>query len=110
MSLLDQEIMAELQLIMEDDLPKLIHSFLQNSQKLIRELADCVARDDREGFVMRIHSLKGSCRNIGACRMGDLCQSIEHKARAGDLDAVPADLETLNAELSEVGQALQGYL
>lgn len=110
MSLLDQEIMAELQLIMEDDFPKLINSFKQNSHKLIDELSGCLVDQDQDGFVMRIHSLKGSCRNIGAAQMGDVCQQIEHAARTGERVLQPSDLAQLKLELAQVEQALQHYL
>ena len=110
MSLLDQEIMAELQLIMEDDLPKLINSFKHNSRKLINELSECLVNADQEGFVMRIHSLKGSCRNIGAAKLGDVCQQIETAARADQFNTSLSDLEQLKTELSQVEQALQKYL
>ena len=107
MSLLDTETVSELKLIMDDELPVLVDSFIDNSEKLLRELVQNLRDGNHEGFIIRIHSLKGSCRNIGALAMGDHCQAVEAKARAGELDGLSTELEALRQELREVSEALK---
>ncbi len=106
MAILDDDTIGELRLIMEDDLPKLIDSYLNNSTKLIRELQGMAGSVQQDDFVIRIHSLKGSCRNIGALQMGDLCERMEKHARAGNFSKIKQDLEKLNSEFDLVRSAL----
>ncbi|MDX1453410.1 MAG: Hpt domain-containing protein [Oleiphilaceae bacterium] len=107
MSVLDTETVSELKLIMDGELPVLVNSFIENSEKLLCELAQDLRDANHEGFIIRIHSLKGSCRNIGALTMGDHCQAVEAKARAGELDALSTELEALQQELRDVSEALK---
>jgi HPt (histidine-containing phosphotransfer) domain-containing protein len=45
---------------------------------------DCVARDDTAGAVRAAHTLKGTCRQLGAVALGDLFDEVERVAKAGD--------------------------
>lgn len=46
--------------------------------------ADCVARGDDKAAVRAAHTLKGTCRQLGALALGDLFGEIESAAKAGD--------------------------
>lgn len=46
--------------------------------------SDCVARGDTAGAVRAAHTLKGSCRQLGAQALGDLFADIERSAKSGD--------------------------
>jgi len=46
--------------------------------------SDYVARGDTSGAVRAAHTLKGTCRQLGALALGDLFAEIEHSAKAGD--------------------------
>lgn len=43
-----------------------------------------VARGDAAGAVRAAHTLKGTCRQLGAPALGDLFAEIEQAAKAGD--------------------------
>ena len=45
-----------------------------------------VARGDAAGAVRSAHTLKGTCRQLGAMALGDLFAEIESSAKAGDYD------------------------
>ena len=45
---------------------------------------DCVARGDTAGAVRAAHTLKGTCRQLGAAALGDLFAEVESVAKAGD--------------------------
>jgi HPt (histidine-containing phosphotransfer) domain-containing protein len=45
---------------------------------------DCVARGDTTGAIRAAHTLKGTCRQLGAPALGDLFDEIEGSAKAGD--------------------------
>lgn len=46
--------------------------------------ADCIARGDTKGALRAAHTLKGTCRQLGAPALGDLFAEIEDSAKAGD--------------------------
>lgn len=46
--------------------------------------ADYVARGDATGAVRAAHTLKGTCRQLGAQALGNLFADIESSAKAGD--------------------------
>lgn len=46
--------------------------------------AACVARGDASGAARAAHTLKGSCRQLGAQALGDLFADIERWTKAGD--------------------------
>jgi HPt (histidine-containing phosphotransfer) domain-containing protein len=49
-----------------------------------KSLAEHVARGDAKGAVRAAHTLKGTCRQLGAVALGDLFAEIEASAKAGD--------------------------
>lgn len=48
--------------------------------------AGCVARGDTSGAARAAHTLKGSCRQLGAQALGDLFGEIETSAKAGNYE------------------------
>jgi HPt (histidine-containing phosphotransfer) domain-containing protein len=48
--------------------------------------SDYVARGDAKGALRAAHTLKGTCRQLGAAALGDLFAEIEAAAKAGDYD------------------------
>jgi HPt (histidine-containing phosphotransfer) domain-containing protein len=49
--------------------------------------SDSVARGDTVGAIRAAHTLKGTCRQLGALALGDLFSEIEESAKAGDYAA-----------------------
>lgn len=72
---MDPEVLSGLQEVMEDDYPKLLDTFLDDSQKRIDALRK--ARDDAKALGRIAHSFKGSSGNLGAVRLAQLCQRLE---------------------------------
>nr|WP_154743809.1 Hpt domain-containing protein [Pseudomonas karstica] len=60
---------------MESEYPKLLDTFLDDSQKRVDAL--CKARDDAKALGRIAHSFKGSSGNLGAARLAELCQQLE---------------------------------
>jgi len=52
-----------------------------------------VARGDAAGAVRAAHTLKGTCRQLGAPALGDLFAEVEHAAKAGDFAAAQRAFE-----------------
>lgn len=75
---LDPEVLSGLQEVMEDEYPKLLDTFLDDSQKRIEALRK--ARDDAKALGVIAHSFKGSSGNLGAVRLASLCQLLEDQS------------------------------
>ena len=65
--------------------------------------SDQVARGDKAGAVRAAHTLKGTCRQLGALQLGDLFAEIEASAKAGDFAGAK---RTFDAGAALVAQSL----
>ena len=72
---LDPRVLSGLQEVMEGEYPKLLDTFLDDSQKRVEALRK--ARDDAKALGRIAHSFKGSSGNLGAVRLAQLCQRLE---------------------------------
>jgi len=63
-----------------------------------------VARGDTVGAVRAAHTLKGTCRQLGAPALGDLFAEIETAAKAGDFAEAQRKFE---AGASVIAQSLE---
>ena len=86
---LDPDVLSGLQEVMESEYPKLLDTFLDDSQKRVEALRK--ARDDAKALGRIAHSFKGSSGNLGAVRLAQLCQRLEVESvgsAVGDLWAL----------------------
>ena len=72
---LDPDVLTGLQEVMESEYPKLLDTFLDDSQKRVEALRK--SRDDAKALGRIAHSFKGSSGNLGAVRLAQLCQRLE---------------------------------
>ncbi|RMT87826.1 hypothetical protein ALP39_02831 [Pseudomonas marginalis pv. marginalis] len=72
---MDPDVLSGLQEVMEGEYPKLLDTFLDDSQKRVEALRQ--ARDDAKALGRIAHSFKGSSGNLGAVRLAQLCQLLE---------------------------------
>ena len=72
---LDPDVLTGLQEVMENEYPKLLDTFLDDSQKRIDALRK--SRGDAKALGRIAHSFKGSSGNLGAVRLAQLCQRLE---------------------------------
>ncbi|MEX2476124.1 Hpt domain-containing protein [Marinobacter sp.] len=107
---LDEEALAELQDVMDDEFDVLIHTYISDSAERILSLRAALEAGDADALMKTAHSLKGSCINIGAPRLGVLCREVEVAGRASRLDEVEPVLSTIEAEFRQVRGMLEGFL
>nr|WP_205347586.1 Hpt domain-containing protein [Pseudomonas allii] len=69
---------------MEGEYPKLLDTFLDDSQKRVEALRK--ARDDAKALGRIAHSFKGSSGNLGAVRLAQLCQRLEVESVESNAD------------------------
>jgi HPt (histidine-containing phosphotransfer) domain-containing protein len=72
---LDPDVLMGLREVMESEYPKLLDTFLDDSQKRVEALRK--SRDDAKALGRIAHSFKGSSGNLGAMRLAQLCQRLE---------------------------------
>lgn len=106
---LDEEALAELKDVMEDEFDVLIQTYLADSRSRIEGLKQALADQNAPQFAKTAHSFKGSSINIGAPRLGELCFEAEQLGKAGALEQAPALLERVEAEYREVQQRLETF-
>ncbi|PJK37249.1 histidine kinase [Pseudomonas sp. S10E 269] len=90
---LDPEVLSGLQEVMEGEYPKLLDTFLDDSQKRVEALRK--ARDDAKALGRIAHSFKGSSGNLGAVRLAQLCQRLE-------VESVGAEVRDLRALVDQI--------
>lgn len=104
---LDEEALAELQEVMEDEFDILINTYLSDSEDRIKALRTALATSDPDAFTKSAHSFKGSCVNIGAPRLGALCLAAENAGREGSMAQAEQQLVAIEQEFDTVRQMLR---
>ncbi|TQV84180.1 Hpt domain-containing protein [Exilibacterium tricleocarpae] len=103
---IDKDTLMTLKEVMEEEFQLLIDTFLSDAEQRLAALRDCLARADSTGLRAAAHSFKGSCSNIGAPLMAQLCARVEDAAVAGELDGLAPALDAIEAEHKIVVAAL----
>ncbi len=107
---LDEEALAELQDVMEDEFEVLIDTYLNDSRERIASLRLSLQDGDADAFARTAHSFKGSCFNIGAPHLGELCLEAEKAGKAEQLDAAPPLVDAVEEEFRTVSVMLEKLL
>ncbi|MDY6814647.1 MAG: Hpt domain-containing protein [Pseudomonadota bacterium] len=107
---LDEEALAELQDVMEDEFDVLIHTYIVDSRDRIASLKAALAAVEADTFARTAHSLKGSSINIGAPRLGELCLEAEEAGKAPDLGEASRLVGAIEHEFATVSGLLERLL
>ena len=91
-------------------LGEFLQDFRQIGQETAEQLQEALALGDGERLKQVAHRVKSSARYIGALRLGDWSEQLEHGAQAGQLAQAPALLQQWLAEWRLVDQFLQTHL
>ncbi|HVQ28742.1 MAG TPA: response regulator, partial [Vicinamibacteria bacterium] len=89
-------------------LTEVIDTFLRIAPVRLATLARTAERKDAAGLERAAHSFLGSCANLGARRMAEICGAMEVAARAGSTDGALGHVDRLKAEYVGVKKALTG--
>jgi len=96
----------ELALMLGDEFPEFVRTFVSHSEDLISSLKKQLNTKDNDAFVISIHSLKGSCRNIGAELLADHCLQIERTARNDIFAEIDPELVSICEEFNRLQATL----
>ncbi len=105
---LDGNVLRELQEDVGEAFPRLVSVFLEDTPEHLASLRDAVWERDQQWVAESAHTIKGSARNLGATRLGEICFQLEEMGRSGALDRAEELLHSLDAEYEQVKEALQG--
>ena len=89
---------------------RLLDKFLINAEKQMAEITVAAATNDTATLAGVAHTLKSSARSVGALALGELCQSLETAARAGDAQACRALVAGLDATFTPAVAEINGHL
>jgi len=99
---LDSNVLATLQDVMEAEYPVLLDTFLIDSQERLRLLQQACRNGQAESLRQAAHSFKGSCSNMGAALLAELCRQLEEAARLEQVDDAPQLIECIEREFAIV--------
>lgn len=103
---LDNDLLEELKLLMQDEFPVLLETYLRDSERQLFTISQAWDAGDMDQLRRAAHSLKGASGNIGAARLAELCGSLETAAVEGRGKAVAEALVPVRAELRDVRDAV----
>ncbi|MCC6136174.1 MAG: Hpt domain-containing protein [Gammaproteobacteria bacterium] len=99
--LLDDEIIAELREVMEEEFADLISAFLNDLPVQLDSLQVAITAGVAADVYQIAHKLKSSCGSIGAAQLAERVRQLEQAGRQNALDGTAA----LLAETRSVTQA-----
>jgi HPt (histidine-containing phosphotransfer) domain-containing protein len=107
--LIKTEELQQLKEIMEDEFAMLISLFVDDSEKLIKNMQMAYDVSDSDTLRIAAHTLKGSASNMCATDLTDICNELEDKAKDNDLQGVDTLLEKLKIIYPQTCEVLQAF-
>ena len=89
---------------------ELIATFVSDSANQLAVLRQSLTGGEMESAMRAAHSLKGSCRNMGAGPLSQLCETLENQIKDGSPALQTCQLDDVEAHLLQVNGALASYL
>ena len=80
--------------------------FLDDAASGLSDLRRAAEEGDAASIERFAHTLKGSCGNMGAGRMAEICSTLQELGASGDLARARQQIDSLDAELERVRHAL----
>ena len=110
--LIDGELVAQVRLIERaSGCNDLLSGFIRQLERGIARFGDafseCVAQGDLYGAERAAHTLKGTCRQLGAVALGDLFAEIERSTKAGEYAEAKRKFEGGASLIAESLEALK---
>ncbi len=77
---------------------RLVHMYLENSQRLLGELQTAMDGADAEAVRRAAHSIKSTSANVGANTLAQLARTLEHAAQTAEWKSDQAVVDQIVAE------------
>ncbi|CAI8745661.1 histidine phosphotransfer protein HptB [Pseudomonas sp. IT-P171] len=95
---LDRDVLSALQAVMEEEYPTLLDTFLADSEDRLSLLRK--AGGDAKSLEEAAHSFKGSCSNMGAVRLAELCNELEQRSKKRSLEGIEKLVGEIDGEFA----------
>ena len=103
---------ARLRTLVGDDpqfMAELCRTFLASSTRLLEELRQAVAAEDRGQLKSIAHKLKGGAGSVCAQRVTELCLALEHTALGAPVAELAGVVDQIRAALGECASVIEVY-
>jgi HPt (histidine-containing phosphotransfer) domain-containing protein len=90
-----------------DFVTEIVDLFVADVPPRLTRLRDAVTTRVADAIRREAHGLKGSALGVGAVRMADICEAIEHEGGAGIFEGVDARCADLEPAFNDVRNALK---
>jgi PAS domain S-box-containing protein len=107
--ILDENVLADLKDIMEDEFIEVLQLFLDESVSLMADVHAGFS-EETDKLVRAIHTLKSSSRNVGAMHLGEMSEKIEALAKTGDIDSAKLLLDELQQIFIDTHALIKKYI
>ncbi|MDX2187373.1 MAG: Hpt domain-containing protein [Opitutaceae bacterium] len=112
--LIDPEAIENLRALNPDDadgfLRDLISIFLEDTPIRLDELRTSLSSGDAQKFTRAAHSIKGSSSNMGATRLRNLAEKLEHSSKKEGLSGLAGQVEEISGIFDLTKSELQKFL
>ena len=88
----------------------ILQRFIESTPERLHAIAEAAAREDVEDLEFQAHTLKSSCRVVGACTMADICRSLEASGRRGQLAQADEQIRELQRSFATITPHLEQVL
>ena len=85
----------------------LIQKYLLNAREQAERLRTAITGGDSAEAGRIAHSLKSNARTVGAMRLGDLCERLEHAGKAGNLSRLRSELGGFDSAFEMANKAIR---
>jgi len=76
-----------------------IQQFLELAPKQLAALRQLFDTGDVDRLCSKAHQFKSECLQLGAIRLGNLCEQVENLAKQGKYEVIPEKLAKIETEL-----------
>ncbi|MEQ1805795.1 MAG: response regulator, partial [Burkholderiaceae bacterium] len=105
---LDRDTLANIRALDDDGavLRRAVALYLEDGKQRMTQLRAALEARDATGLAQLAHGFKSACQNVGADRLGDLCERLEQQGQAGAI----AEAGPLVRAIQKQFQAIQPLL
>jgi len=103
---IDNEQLAELKEVLEDEFGILISTYLADAKLRLQLIEQGLQNQDYEAVRLAAHSLKGASANLGALLLAQICERLEHDCKAGHYEQLQRVFKDITLEVFIVEKQL----
>jgi CheY-like chemotaxis protein/HPt (histidine-containing phosphotransfer) domain-containing protein len=104
---LDAQRIDTIREVLEEVFPEAVVEYIQSTSQHLQELHQAITQHDLLSISYVAHTLKGSCSNLGATHLAELCRELMDASKASVLVDMTQHMARIEAEFTRVRTALE---